>query len=105
MAVAATSTNARSPAHSGLMAAKSLYEQDLPAHAPARSRTWIYRLGGWLARPPKRLDLWAATGDSAVWPDLGSGRIGRDPAGFGQRNGAAAQTSPHDLHPSLIVVC
>jgi hypothetical protein len=37
--------------------------QGLSTSAPARSRTWIYRLGGWLDSRPKRPDLSAAAGD------------------------------------------
>ena len=40
-----------------------------------RSRTWIYRLGGWWEPQLKRPDFLAVTGDSGLRADLGSGRI------------------------------
>jgi hypothetical protein len=61
-------------------------------HAPARSRTWIYRLGGHSPRRRNRPNLLVIVGDSAGHPSRGYGWIRRDLAGFGERNWAAAQT-------------
>src|SRR6476646_1640200 len=69
------------------------------SNAPARSRTWIYRLGGRLRQRRKTLDLLVFVGDSSGHPSRGYGAIRRDPAGFGQRNWAAAQTRDRRQRP------